>query len=277
MLGANVKRCEAEVCEEVQEDVKTYSKRHPDAKGAQHAKKAKSPTMQRTAELKVFKGGTNLRKQKSLTNLSFLTDAEKKMQLYEPRWCDDMSRPAQTLGKAGGLRAKEAPMSKTLSRSEHSLLQCKIAPSVIKPLAATSAIRGIPTRIPRGPWAEVKPLNKPTDTSSSTGDGTKSDDDILSSKAKNIKKQTAATSKAQQPEEKAYLKVDPELVVTVLGDLEQLLFSQMLGKLYALLCPLNRNSFGFFTSSLFVAVHTHSCHFYPGIHTEKGTLLMICH
>lgn len=31
-------------------------------------------------------------------------------------------------------------------------------------------------------------------------------------------------------EDKSFLKVDPELVVTVLGDLEQLLFSQMLGE-----------------------------------------------
>lgn len=56
------------------------------------------------AELKVFKSGSvdgripggppasNLRKQKSLTNLSFLTDSEKKLQLYEPEWSDDMAR-----------------------------------------------------------------------------------------------------------------------------------------------------------------------------------------
>ncbi|XP_060701008.1 neuron navigator 1 [Hemiscyllium ocellatum] len=224
MLGANVKCCETEICDENPEDVKVY-KRQADGKGTgQHGKKGKPPTMHRATELKVFKGGTNLRKQKSLTNLSFLTDAEKKMQLYEPKWCDDMSKSAQTLGK-GGFKHKDAPMSKSLSKSEHSLFQGKLAPSVNKPLAAPST-RGIPSRIPRGPWAEVKPLSKSTEAS--TGDGSKSDDEILSSKAKNVKKPTPATSKSQQPEEKAYLKVDPELVVTVLGDLEQLLFSQML-------------------------------------------------
>ena len=74
--------------------------------------------------------GSNLRKQKSLTNLAFLTDAEKKRQLYEPRWSDDMAKgtgstavAAGGRGGGGGPRGREAPaMSRSLSRSEHSLL-----------------------------------------------------------------------------------------------------------------------------------------------------------
>uniref|UniRef100_A0A4W3GDS8 Neuron navigator 1 n=1 Tax=Callorhinchus milii TaxID=7868 RepID=A0A4W3GDS8_CALMI len=231
-LGANVKCCETDMCEPSQEDVKLY-KRQADGKAMQNVKKGKPQAMARTGELKVFKGGTdggfsNLRKQKSLTNLSFLTDAEKKMHLYEPRWCDDMAKPAHAFGK-GGLKYRDAPMSKSLSKSEHSLFQSKLAPSMNKPLAAQTPTThsGKPSRIPRGPWAEVKPLSKTTEAS--VGDASKSDDEILSSKAKASKKQTQATEKGQQqPEEKTYLKVDPELVVTVLGDLEQLLFSQML-------------------------------------------------
>ncbi|XP_030077520.1 neuron navigator 1-like [Microcaecilia unicolor] len=144
----------------------------------------------RSGELKVFRvaasGGSNLRKQKSLSNLSFLTDAEKKLQLGPP------GTPRRT-------PAAPAPLSRSLSRSEHSLA---------------------PSRIPRGPYAEVKPLSK--------GPSTGTDDELLTSKAKAGAPPAPTAATPAQDGGKAFLKVDPELVVTVLGDLEQLLFSQML-------------------------------------------------
>ncbi|XP_048352120.1 neuron navigator 1 isoform X3 [Sphaerodactylus townsendi] len=209
----------------------------------------------KAAELKVFKSGSvegrlpvtsNLRKQKSLTNLAFLTDAEKKMQLYEPKWSDDMAKAAKGGGGGRGLKGGREPaalLSKNLSRSEHSLFQAKLAPAAghkpPPPLAPLPSNLGKPSRIPRGPYAEVKPLSKAPDGGS---DEPKSDDEILSSKGKAAQQkppppqqQPAAPTTGGQPggkgapsEEKAFLKVDPELVVTVLGDLEQLLFSQML-------------------------------------------------
>ncbi|KAM6220108.1 neuron navigator 1 isoform 2-T2 [Rhynchocyon petersi] len=192
-----------------------------------------------TAELKVFKSGSvdgrgpggpptsNLRKQKSLTNLSFLTDSEKKMQLYEPEWSDDMAKAPKGLGKVG-YKGREAPlMSKTLSKSEHSLFQAKGSPAggAKTPLAPLAPSLGKPSRIPRGPYAEVKPLSKAPEAAVS--DDGKSDDELLSSKAK-AQKGSGPVPAAKGQEERAFLKVDPELVVTVLGDLEQLLFSQML-------------------------------------------------
>ncbi|XP_015680662.1 neuron navigator 1-like [Protobothrops mucrosquamatus] len=204
----------------------------------------------RAAELKVFKSdslearlpvASNLRKQKSLTNLSFLTDSEKKMQLYEPKWSDDMAKAAKGFGGRSLKGGKQPPslMSKNLSRSEHSLFQAKLAPAIGSkpPLAPLPSNLGKPSRIPRGPYAEVKPLSKAPEAGS--GDDPKSDDEILSNKGKAAQQkqppppaQTAAqpSGKGAPPEEKAFLKVDPELVVTVLGDLEQLLFSQMLGE-----------------------------------------------
>ncbi|XP_054545996.1 neuron navigator 1 isoform X4 [Talpa occidentalis] len=191
------------------------------------------------AELKVFKSGSvdsrvpggppasNLRKQKSLTNLSFLTDSEKKMQLYEPEWSDDMAKAPKGLCKAGS-KGREAPlMSKTLSKSEHSLFQAKGSPAggAKTPLAPLAPSLGKPSRIPRGPYAEVKPLSKAPEAAVS--DDGKSDDELLSSKAK-AQKGSGPVPSAKGQEERAFLKVDPELVVTVLGDLEQLLFSQML-------------------------------------------------
>ncbi|XP_045392166.1 neuron navigator 1 isoform X2 [Lemur catta] len=192
------------------------------------------------AELKVFKSGSvdsrvpggppasNLRKQKSLTNLSFLTDSEKKLQLYEPEWSDDMAKAPKGLGKVGS-KGREAPlMSKTLSKSEHSLFQAKGGPAAgaKTPLAPLAPSLGKPSRIPRGPYAEVKPLSKAPEAAVS--DDGKSDDELLSSKAKAQKGSAGPVPSAKGQEERAFLKVDPELVVTVLGDLEQLLFSQML-------------------------------------------------
>lgn len=108
-------------------------------------------------------------------------------------------------------------MSRSLSRSEHSLLPPRPA-GPAKPPAA-----GKPSRIPRGPYAEVKPLSKAPEAGGGGGGGGgggKCDDELLGGKG----------PAAAGAEEKPYLKVDPELVVTVLGDLEQLLFSQMLGE-----------------------------------------------
>ncbi|XP_052558476.1 neuron navigator 1 isoform X1 [Tympanuchus pallidicinctus] len=235
MLGSNLKSLpDVELGEEGAAELRGF-RRGPDGGGAVMPKRAKAAAAAaggpRGAELRVFKAssaegrlpaGSNLRKQKSLTNLAFLTDAEKKRQLYEPRWSDDMAKGTATTavaaggrGGGGGPRGREAPaMSRSLSRSEHSLLPPRPAgPQKPQPAA------GKPSRIPRGPYAEVKPLSKaPEAGGGGGGGGGKCDDELLGGKG----------PAAAGAEEKAYLKVDPELVVTVLGDLEQLLFSQML-------------------------------------------------
>uniref|UniRef100_A0A8C7DBI4 Neuron navigator 1 n=1 Tax=Oncorhynchus kisutch TaxID=8019 RepID=A0A8C7DBI4_ONCKI len=227
------------------ESTKTYGQVEGKAVGVA-AKRGKSgmPQSAQRGELRVYRAGSsegrlpvssNLRKQRSLTNLAVLTDAEKKMHLYEPKWCDDMAKPGaghlktgkpKLAGGGGSGGGGGAPLSRNLSKSEHSLFQGK--PKPFSPLAAPSGlVRPGQSRIPRGPYAEVKPLSKAPE------DG-KSDDEILSSKAKAVnKKQVAGASgeagaKGQGDGSQSFLKVDPELVVTVLGDLEQLLFSQML-------------------------------------------------
>uniref|UniRef100_A0A3B3SHE1 Neuron navigator 1 n=1 Tax=Paramormyrops kingsleyae TaxID=1676925 RepID=A0A3B3SHE1_9TELE len=248
MLGASLKGREVALEAEREGSSETYgqaeSKRTPGSMAARRGKTG-IPAATPRSELRVYRGGNpegrppvpaGLRKQKSLTNLCVLTDAEKKMQLSEPKWCDDMSKPASAHLKAG--KPKEAglggsvgasPLSRSLSKSEHSLFQGK--PKPFSPLAAPTTL-GKPSRIPRGPYAEVKPISKAPEPV----EDSKSDDEILSSKANanaNTKKLTdppGPMGKGQgvDGEGKPYLKVDPELVVTVLGDLEQLLFSQML-------------------------------------------------
>nr|XP_028707840.1 neuron navigator 1 isoform X7 [Macaca mulatta] len=252
MLGSSVKSVQPEVelssggGDEGADEPRGAGKKAAAADGrGMLPKRAKAPgggggmAKASAAELKVFKSGSvdsrvpggppasNLRKQKSLTNLSFLTDSEKKLQLYEPEWSDDMAKAPKGLGKVGS-KGREAPlMSKTLSKSEHSLFQAKGSPAggAKTPLAPLAPSLGKPSRIPRGPYAEVKPLSKAPEAAVSE-DG-KSDDELLSSKAK-AQKSSGPVPSAKGQEERAFLKVDPELVVTVLGDLEQLLFSQML-------------------------------------------------
>ncbi|XP_070967848.1 neuron navigator 1-like [Oncorhynchus clarkii lewisi] len=228
------------------ESTKTYGQAEGKAVGMA-AKRGKSgvPQSAQRGELRVYRAGSsegrlpvssNLRKQRSMTNLAVLTDAEKKIHLYEPKWCDDMAKPGagplkagkpKLAGGGGGGGRGGAPLSRNLSKSEHSLFQGK--PKTFSPLAAPSGlVRPSQSRIPRAPYAEVKPLSKAPE------DG-KSDDEILSSKAKAASKKQAVGASVESEaksqgdgSQSSFLKVDPELVVTVLGDLEQLLFSQML-------------------------------------------------
>ncbi|CAJ1085134.1 neuron navigator 1-like isoform X1 [Xyrichtys novacula] len=199
---------------------------------------------------------SGLRKQRSLSNLSVLTDAEKKLHLYQsPRWNDDASRPGTGTGtnKPGQTKTVHVgggrpPLSRTLSKSEQSLFQGKP-----KPFCSPSVTPNVskPSRIPapgkpRGPYAEVKPISKATEAGQSADldpaeKQTKTNSNGAGNTGANGKKigdkgRPAAMSTEEKKEkkgvegedDKGFLKVDPELVVTVLGDLEQLLFSQML-------------------------------------------------
>ncbi|XP_023133957.3 neuron navigator 1-like isoform X4 [Amphiprion ocellaris] len=197
---------------------------------------------------------SRLRKQRSLNNLSVLTDAEKKLHLYQsPRWNDDTSRPGTGTSKVGQGKTGQAgggrpPLSRTLSKSEQSLFQGK-PKSFCSPPVTSNA--GKPSRIPapgkpRGPYAEVKPISKASEAGQSADSDhadhpTKANSNGAGSTGTNGKKpgekvRSGSLSTEEKKDkkgiegedDKSFLKVDPELVVTVLGDLEQLLFSQML-------------------------------------------------
>ncbi|XP_054601920.2 neuron navigator 1 isoform X3 [Nothobranchius furzeri] len=217
------------------------------------------------SELKVYRptsgsipipipNSSGLRKQRSLNNLCVLTDAEKKLHLYQsPQWSDDTSQPGAGTNKAGQTKAGQAgggrpPLSRTLSKSEQSLFQGK--PKSFGSPALTSNL-GKPSRIPapgrpRGPYAEVKPISKSSESSqgahtdpadppfkaNSNGAGNTGTTGKKTGEKGKLGSQLADEKKEKKvtegQDDKSFLKVDPELVVTVLGDLEQLLFSQML-------------------------------------------------
>lgn len=201
-----------------------------------------------SSELRVYRppagsipSPSGLRKQKSLSNLSVLTDAEKKLHLYQstPRWSDDTGRPgANTPGHNKMGQTGKPPLSRTLSKSEQSLFQGKPKCS---PSNVTSN-SGRPSRIPgpgksRGPYAEVKPLSKATEVGRTPEHPPATKSDLAGAgncDGKKVGEKGPAVTPGEGEEEeeadKSFLKVDPQLVVTVLGDLEQLLFSQMLGE-----------------------------------------------
>ncbi|XP_044207544.1 neuron navigator 1-like isoform X4 [Thunnus albacares] len=195
---------------------------------------------------------SKLRKQRSLSNLCVLTDAEKKLHLYQsPKWNDDTSKPGTGANKAGQTKTAQAgggrpPLSRTLSKSEQSLFQGKPKPFCSPAVTLTKPSRIPAPGKPRGPYAEVKPISKTSEAGQSVDTDpadhpTKANSNGAGSTGTNGKKpgekgRSAALSPEEKKErkgiegedDKAFLKVDPELVVTVLGDLEQLLFSQML-------------------------------------------------
>ncbi|XP_034028374.1 neuron navigator 1-like isoform X2 [Thalassophryne amazonica] len=235
--------------------------RKPQAKPSALAQTASRPS---GSELKVYRptsgsipipipNPSRLRKQQSLGNLSVLTDAEKKLHLYQsPHWNEDTNQSGPEPHKLGQTKigqpgAGRLPLSRTLSKSEQSLFQGKSKP-VSSP--AVTPNLGKPSRIPapgkpRGPYAEVKPVSKASEVShnadTSSVHPTKATSNEAAGTGANGKnpgeKGTIAALSEQEKkerkgtegeEDKTFLKVDPELVVTVLGDLEQLLFSQML-------------------------------------------------
>ncbi|KAG7519989.1 hypothetical protein JOB18_020670 [Solea senegalensis] len=191
---------------------------------------------------------SGLRKQRSLSNLYVLTDAEKKLHLYQsPRCGDGTSLSGAGTNRAGQTKpGQRIPLSRTLSKSEQSLFQGKPKP-VCSP-AVTSNTGKRSSRIPapgkpRGPYAEVKPISKASEVDQSTdtdpedhptkthsngagNTGRKPGDKVRSASLSTEEKKDRKGMEAE--DDKSFLKVDPELVVTVLGDLEQLLFSQML-------------------------------------------------
>ncbi|XP_035864199.1 neuron navigator 1-like isoform X3 [Sander lucioperca] len=216
------------------------------------------PSRPSGSELKVYRPSSGsipipnpsgLRKQRSLNNLCVLTDAEKKLHLYQ----SDTSRPGTGTNKPGLTKTGQAgggrpPLSRTLSKSEQSLFQGKPKPFCSPPVASNGSK---PSRIPapgkpRGPYAEVKPISKASEAGQSVDTDpadhpTKANSNGAVNTGTNGKKlgekgRSAALSAEEKRErkgtegedDKSFLKVDPELVVTVLGDLEQLLFSQML-------------------------------------------------
>ncbi|KAH0616702.1 hypothetical protein JD844_028028 [Phrynosoma platyrhinos] len=177
--------------------------------------------MQRPAELSVFKGkdarngGACLRKQKSLTNLTLLSEGEKGRYSCRENWFGNASRSSQVHHSREREPGSRGLLSKALSKSAHSLYYASNK--------STSEMEELPPVGNRKPSKRLK--GYPTEES---GPGERS-----KLGGANAPFQLNFTSQKWVEEEEGCLRegtaqLDEDVIITMLGDLEQVLYSDFL-------------------------------------------------
>ncbi|RXM30407.1 Neuron navigator 3 [Acipenser ruthenus] len=201
--------------------------------------------MHKGTELSVFqgrnpagRGKSNLQKQKSLTNLTSLSEGENRVYSFD---LDETGAPRETsrnfLKKDGRQRA--GSLSRTLSRSEHSLFHGSPPAGAAAAqraseadLCAVSSGSGKWSTSLGCQWTEVKAPNKVCEVTDEEGSGSssssRSDDDPALFCGSNVtgSQYWADEEAGCQREGTAHL--DQEVILTMLGDLEQALYTNIL-------------------------------------------------
>lgn len=183
--------------------------------------------MQRSAELSVFKGKevrrgcVHLQKQKSLTNLTLISEGEKRRYSYRENWFGNASKSSQSYHQREAEAGSRGSLSKALSQSVHSLYNSS--------LTAPQAFQAIPpagSRISRilGDRRTAK------DFETDNEERGKSDYENVSCTSHFPSRNWA------EEEEEGCLRegtahLDEDVIITMLGDLEQVLYADILGKL----------------------------------------------
>ncbi|XP_077639665.1 neuron navigator 3 isoform X7 [Lonchura striata] len=180
--------------------------------------------MQRSAELSVFKGTevrrgrVRLQKQKSLTNLTLISEGEKRRYSYRENWFGSASKSCQSYQHAeagcGG------SLSKAFSQSVHSLCHSSFT--------TTQAFQGIPP-------AGSRTSRRSGDTC--TGEGFQTDseeskksDDENASCTSHFPSRTWAEEEEEGCLREGTAHLDEDVIITMLGDLEQVLYTDILGE-----------------------------------------------
>lgn len=181
--------------------------------------------MQRSAELSVFKGKevrrgcVHLQKQKSLTNLTLISEGEKRRYSYRENWFGNASKSSQSYHQQEAEAGCTGSLSRALSRSVHSLCHSS--------LTAPQAFQA------------VAPAGSRTSRRSSdrhTGGGFEIDnEDRGKSDDENVSCTFPSRNWAEEEEEgclrEGTAHLDEDVIITMLGDLEQVLYTDILGKL----------------------------------------------
>lgn len=184
--------------------------------------------MQRSAELSVFKGKevrrgcVRLQKQKSLTNLTLISEGEKRRYSYRENWFGNASKSSQSYHQQREAEAgSRGSLSKALSRSVHSLCHSS--------LSAPQAFQAIPL-------AGSRTARRSADRHA--GEGFEIDNE---ERGKSDDENASCTSRCPsrnwaEEEEEGCLRegtahLDEDVIITMLGDLEQVLYTDILGKL----------------------------------------------
>uniref|UniRef100_A0A8B9F4Q4 Neuron navigator 3 n=1 Tax=Amazona collaria TaxID=241587 RepID=A0A8B9F4Q4_9PSIT len=182
--------------------------------------------MQQSAELSVFKGKevrrgcVRLQKQKSLTNLTLISEGEKRQYSYRENWFGNASKSSQSYHQQEAEAGCTGSPSRALSRSVHSLCHS----SLTTPQA----------------FQEIAPAGSRTSRRSSdwhagggfeieNEDRGKSDDENASCTS-----HFPSRSWAEEEEEgclrEGTAHLDEDVIITMLGDLEQVLYTDILGE-----------------------------------------------
>ncbi|RXM36933.1 Neuron navigator 3 [Acipenser ruthenus] len=201
--------------------------------------------MHKGTELSVFqvrnpagRGKSNLRKQKSLTNLTRLSEGEHRVYSFDLEETESPRETSRNFLKKDG-RQRAGSLSRTLSRSEHSLFHGSPPAGAAAAqraseadLCAVSSGSGKWSTSLGCQWTEVKAPNKVCEVTDEEGSGSssssRSDDDPALFCGSNVtgSQYWADEEAGCQREGTAHL--DQEVILTMLGDLEQALYTNIL-------------------------------------------------
>lgn len=175
--------------------------------------------MQRPAELSVFRGkgvrrkGACLQKQKSLTNLSLTSDGERRPTVRISNWFGNAAKASQRESRY----AERPSLSRFLSRSVQSLYHPSSSGAWSLLPAGQSGSEGL------GDWVSRKALEGESDEDS------RSEDENGSSKLSSISR-SWAEEEGESCLREGTAHLDEDVILTMLGDLEQALYTDFLGK-----------------------------------------------
>lgn len=179
--------------------------------------------MQRPAELSVFRGkdarngGARLQKQRSLTNLTLLSEGEKRRFSCRENWFGNASKSSQVHHEGETELGSRSLLSKALSKSAHSLYH-----------ASNKSPWETEELPPVGGRKSSKRLRGYSADECGQGEKSKLGDEKVPFKPR-------FTSKNWVEEEEGCLRegtaqLDEDVIITMLGDLEQVLYNDYLGE-----------------------------------------------
>lgn len=176
--------------------------------------------MQRPAELSVFRSkevrrkGACLQKQKSLTNLSLTSDGERRPTVRISNWFGNAAKASQREANY----AERRSLSKFLSRSVQSLYH-----------TSSSAWNLLPAGGSQSDSEDLEELSARRGLEGESDEDSRSEDENVYSKPSSISR-SWAEEEGESCLREGTAHLDEEVILTMLGDLEQALYTDLLGK-----------------------------------------------
>lgn len=182
--------------------------------------------MQHSAELSVFKGTqvrrgcARLQKQKSLTNLTLISEGEKRRYSYRENWFGNASKSSQSHQHEAEAGSRSS-LSKALSQSVHSLCHSSLTTAQAFQVAVPAGSRTPRRSGERRPGEGFEIDNE--ERGKSDGEN--------ASRTSHFPSRTWAEEEEESCLREGIAHLDEDVIITMLGDLEQVLYTDILGKL----------------------------------------------